>query len=109
MTSVRPVTTQRDDVVAGLRAALDVVAKGLSQPQHEESIIRPLCLRLGYLTGAEVNLFHHVPTDEEILSLEGTDGGVELCHRCGEEPSKTKYQVLFSDSPWSTKYRRSLF
>ena len=90
-------------------AALKDFAAEFFKPEYEADVIRPLCILLGYLTDATVNLFENPPSAAGLLQHEGEVGALERLHPCFDKPECTKYQALFDPSPRFNKYRVAFF
>ena len=84
-------------------------AKQLFRPAREASVVRPLCVLLGYLHPTDFDFLNTSPSSAEVLTHEGDKGDLALLHPCAENGLVTKYQALFDPSEMYGKYRLAFF
>ena len=95
---------------AHLLDRLRVFFKALFQVEHEQSVVRLLCIQLDYLQpSAPSSLLTAEACSADLLVHEGNRGSLELLHPCPHDASLTKYQASFDPDPMFDRYRMAFF
>ena len=84
-------------------------ANRLFVPQKEASVVRPLCMLLGYVNSAEHDYLRSSHEGDSMLCHEGSTGSLSLLHKCMEGTGLTKYQALFDTDIKYDRYRLAFF
>ena len=92
-----------------LKDQLLAFAAELFVPDREATVVRPLCMLLGYLDRADRDFLRFSPSSTDVPTHEGTVGDLALLHPCAENASITKYQALFDQSCRYDRYRLAFF